>query len=101
VLARLRARLLACDPYDLAVVALLLTLVVLVLATYDDYAISNDEAVQQHYGELIIAYYRSGFTDRALFHYENLYLYGGLFDVLAVLVERALPFVEPYVIRHI
>jgi Dolichyl-phosphate-mannose-protein mannosyltransferase len=99
--ARLRARFTACDPYDLAVALLLVGLVVLAFATYDDYAISNDEAVQQHYGELIVAYYRSGFTDRALFHYENLYLYGGLFDVLAVLVERALPFVDPYVIRHV
>jgi hypothetical protein len=83
------------------VAALLVALVVLVLATYNDYAISNDEAVQQHYGELIVTYYRSGFTDEALFHYENLYLYGGLFDVLAVLVERALPFFDPYAIRHV
>ena len=55
--------------------------VLLAFLTYDAYAISNDEQVQQHYGELIVAYYRSGFADQSLFHYENLYLYGGLFDV--------------------
>ena len=99
--ARLGARLSACDPYDLAVAALLVALVVLVFATYGDYAISNDEPVQQRYGELIVAYYRSGFTDRSLFQYENLYLYGGLFDVLAVLAERVTPFIDAYDVRHI
>ena len=60
-------------------------LIALAFLTYQSYAVSNDEPVQQHYGELIISYYRSGFTDRSLFHFENLYLYGGLFDVLAKL----------------
>ena len=100
-LARLRSRIAACDTYDLATAALLAALVVLAFATYGAYAVSNDEPVQQHYGELIVAYYASGFTDQALFHFDNLYLYGGLFDVLAVLVERALPFFDPYAIRHI
>jgi hypothetical protein len=98
---RLRLRLLACDPYDLAAVVLLAGLVALVFATYDSYAISNDEPVQQHYGELILAYYWSGFVDQSLFHYENLYLYGGLFDALAVIAQHLLPFFEPYAIRHV
>jgi Dolichyl-phosphate-mannose-protein mannosyltransferase len=100
-LARLRARMAGCDAYDLAGAVLLAALVVLVFATYDSYAITNDEPLQQHYGELIVAYYASGFTDQALFHYENLYLYGGLFDVLAVLVQHMLPFFDPYDIRHV
>jgi hypothetical protein len=98
---RLRARLAAASPCDLAAAALLVLLVVLVLLTYDSYAVSNDEPVQQHYGELIIAYFRSGFTDTALFHYVNLYLYGGLFDVAATFAERALPVLHPYDVRHI
>jgi hypothetical protein len=98
---RLRARLAACDRYDLAVAALLIVLAALVFATYNSYAISNDEGVQQHYGELIVAYYSSGFTDQALFHYNNLYLYGGLFDVVADLCERLLPFLDAYTVRHI
>jgi hypothetical protein len=101
VAGRLRAWLGQRDRYDLAVAALLIVLVGLALATFDSYAISNDEGVQQHYGELIVAYYRSGFTDQSLFHYVDLYLYGGLFDIVAVLVERALPFFDPYTIRHV
>lgn len=97
----MRARLAACDRHDLAVAALLIVLAALAFATYDSYAISNDEEVQRHYGELIVSYYLSGFTDRALFHYANLYLYGGLFDVLAVLLERILPFLDPYTVRHL
>ncbi len=100
-LARMRSRLAACDRYDLAVAALLAVLVVLVFVTCDSYAISNDEGVQQHYGDLIVSYYLSGFTDQSLFHYENLYLYGGLFDIVAVAMQRLLPFFDPYAIRHI
>jgi Dolichyl-phosphate-mannose-protein mannosyltransferase len=87
--------------YDAAALSALALLVLIASATYGSYAISNDEPVQQHYGELIIAYYRSGFTDQALFHYQNLYLYGGLFDVLANLMQRLLPALDPYDVRHI
>ncbi|MGN6570465.1 MAG: glycosyltransferase family 39 protein [Pseudolabrys sp.] len=99
--ARLRARIAAASPYDIAVAALIAALVALVLLTYGAYAVSNDEPVQQHYGELIIDYFRSGFADTSVFHYVNLYLYGGLFDVVATLLERLLPFVDPYDLRHI
>ena len=99
--ARLRSRIAACDHYDLAGAALLVVLLALVLATYNSYAISNDEELQQRYGELIISYYASGFSDRQLFHYVNLYLYGGLFDIAAVLVERLLPMFDPYTVRHL
>ena len=71
-----------------------------VLLLYRDYAISNDEEVQHRYGEMILAYYASGFTDTQLFHFRNLYLYGGLFDIVAVLLGRVLPF-DVYVIRHV
>ncbi len=46
--------------------------------------LSNDEEVQHRYGELIVNYYASGFRDTALFNYVNLYLYGKIFDILAV-----------------
>src|SRR6185437_2094804 len=97
----LRTRLARYDRYDVAAVVLLAILLVLVLMTFDSYAISNDEEVQQHYGELMIAYYRSGFTDQSLFHYVNLYLYGGLFDIVAVLIQHIVTFIDPYNVRHI
>lgn len=99
--ARLRDRVAAADRYDLASMALFAMLLVLVFTTLHSYAITNDEDVQQRYGEMIVAYYTSGFKDRSLFHFVNLYLYGGLFDVVAVLTQRLLPMIEPYTIRHV
>lgn len=99
--ARLRERALAMSRYDLSVAALFALLLILVFTTLHSYAITNDEDVQQRYGEMIVAYYASGLKDRSLFHFVNLYLYGGLFDVAAVLTQRLLPMVEPYTIRHV
>ena len=86
--------------YDVAAMLLLGTLIALIIFTFGDYAISNDEEVQQHYGEMIIAYYASGFVDQALFHFRNLYLYGGLFDVVAIGLEKFLP-LDIYEVRHL
>jgi hypothetical protein len=88
------------DPYDLTFWLLMAGLLALVLATVKQYAVSNDEGLQHHYGELIVAYYRSGFTDKSVFGYDNLYLYGGLFDIIAVLLAKVLPF-NLYDIRHV
>jgi hypothetical protein len=86
--------------FDVAFALSFVVLLCLVGLTFKQYAISNDEGLQQHYGELIIAYYKSGFTDRSVFGFDNLYLYGGLFDIVAVLLQHLLPF-DPYDIRHV
>lgn len=86
--------------FDSAAILLLLGLAAIVLFTFGDYAISNDEEVQHRYGELIFSYYASGFTDQSVFHFRNLYLYGGLFDVAAVGLARILPF-DIVDIRHV
>jgi len=88
------------DHYDFAAALLFGALMILVALTFGDYAISNDEEVQQRYGEMIIAYYASGFVDHGLFHFRNLYLYGGLFDVIAVGLEKLLP-LDTYAVRHL
>jgi Dolichyl-phosphate-mannose-protein mannosyltransferase len=88
------------DCYDLASALLFAALLLIVALTFRDYAISNDEEVQQRYGELIVRYYASGFADRSLFHFRDLYLYGGLFDLVAVGLERLIP-VDPYAVRHL
>src|SRR5450631_1127022 len=85
---------------DIATVVLLAALVAIALCTFRDYAISNDEGVQHRYGELIIAYYASGFRDLGVFSFQNLYLYGGLFDIAAVLLSHLVP-IDPYDLRHI
>jgi hypothetical protein len=88
------------DAHDIATFVLLATLVVIALCTFRDYAITNDEGVQHHYGELIIAYYATGFSDQSVFSFQNLYLYGGLFDVIAVAFSYLIP-IDPYDLRHI
>jgi hypothetical protein len=88
------------DPFDLAFVLLLGILLVLVGATFKQYAVSNDEGLQHHYGELIVTYYKSAFADKSVFNFDNLYLYGGLFDIIAVLLAHILPF-DLYDIRHV
>jgi len=85
---------------DIATLVLIAALVVVAFCTFKDYAISNDEAVQHRYGELIIAYYTSGFADQSLFKFQNLYLYGGLFDIVAVILGHLIP-IDPYDLRHI
>ncbi len=63
-------------------------LLIFVALTFKLHGISNDEIVQHTYGQLLLKYYVSGFADQAAFHYRNLYLYGGLFDLIAASLER-------------
>jgi hypothetical protein len=98
--ARLARGLYRIDHYDLAAALLFATLLVLIGLTFGDYAISNDEEVQQRYGELIVGYYASGFIDQGVFHFRDLYLYGGLFDIAAIGLEKLVP-LDTYAVRHI
>src|SRR5674476_527499 len=88
------------NAYDIATTVLIAALAVIALCTFKDYAISNDEGVQHHYGELIISYYTSGFRALGVFSFQNLYLYGGLFDITAVALSHLIP-INPYDLRHI
>ena len=97
---QIKARIERADRYDAVAAALFTALIVLVAFTFRDYGISNDEEVQQRYAELIVAYYRSGLVDQSVFHFRNLYLYGGLFDLAALGLQGVLP-LEPYAVRHL
>lgn len=87
------------DPLDVAAAAVIVVLCVIAAATLREYAISNDEELQHQYSEMILAYYASGFTDRTLFGFRNLYLYGGLFDILAIGLGKLVP-ADIYLVRH-
>lgn len=63
-----------------------------VLLSHADHGISNDEEVQHVYGRLLFDFYLSGLTDLRAFAYKNLYLYGGLFDLIAASLERLFGF---------
>lgn len=69
--------------------ALLLSLAIWCLVTFRQHGISNDEYVQHTYGQLLLQWYQSGFTNTAAFHFRNLYLYGGLFDLIAAALETS------------
>ncbi|MGE0012548.1 MAG: hypothetical protein AB7S62_09970 [Azoarcus sp.] len=81
--------------------ALLVLVGVFIVLTFNQYGISNDEEVQHVYGRLLLAFYGSGFTDHAAFEYKNLYLYGGLFDLIAAGLERLLPSINVWDLRHL
>jgi hypothetical protein len=87
------------NPIDLLAVLVLITMVVLVWMTFEHYGISWDEDVQNTYGKKLLSFYLTGFTDRSAFEFDNLYLYGGSFDLLAAVVNQFSPFGE-FETRH-
>ncbi len=86
-LARPSARL--CDA---TAVAFLLGVGVVAMLTFRAYGLGWDDYTHSEYGELLLAYYRSGFTDRRALSFVNLYMYGGGFDLLCALAAKLLPF---------
>jgi 4-amino-4-deoxy-L-arabinose transferase-like glycosyltransferase len=78
--------------YDRAAVAVLLVLGVCAALTFRDYGLGWDDFTHSEYGELLLAFYRSGFTDRRAMSFVNLYMYGGGFDLLSALAAKVLPF---------
>ena len=65
---------------------------VVALATFRDYGLSWDDYAHSEYGDLLVAFYASGFADQRALSWINLYRYGGGFDLLAALAAKALPF---------
>lgn len=77
--------------YDRAALAVLLVVSIFAAFTFQDYGLGWDDYTHSEYGELLLAYYSSGFTDRRALTFVNLYMYGGGFDLLAALVHKVLP----------
>jgi hypothetical protein len=67
-----------------------------------DAGVSWDEPLQFAYGDEVLAWFRSGFTDARALSFFNLYLYGGLFDLPAqwLVSTRSIP-LGPYELRHV
>jgi hypothetical protein len=75
----------------LAWVVLALLAIVAAL-TFRDYGLGWDDFTHAQYGELLLAFYGSGFRDSRALSFVNLYLYGGGFDMAAALLAKLLPF---------
>ncbi len=78
--------------FDRLAVAVLGIVAVMALLTFRDYGLSWDDYAHSEYGDLLVAFYGSGFTDQRALSWINLYKYGGGFDLLAALAAKVLPF---------
>jgi dolichyl-phosphate-mannose-protein mannosyltransferase len=78
-----------CDRVALALIAVAALVAV---ATFRDYGLGWDDYTHAEYGDLLVAFYASGFADKRALSFVNLYMYGGGFDLLAALVAKVLPF---------
>jgi len=78
--------------FDRLAVAVLAIASVIALLTFRDYGLSWDDYTHSEYGDLLIKFYASGFSDRRALSWVNLYYYGGGFDLLAALLAKISPF---------
>src|SRR5712691_1758888 len=77
---------------DRAAVAVLVIVAAIAALTFRDYGLGWDDYTHAQYGDLLLAFYGSGFADRRALSFVNLYMYGGGFDMLATLAAKFLPF---------
>jgi len=86
-----------CDR--LAVMLLMVTAIIAIL-TFTSYGVTWDEDVHNWYGNLVLDYYLSFFTDQRSLNFQNLYNYGALFDTFAAALNRVSP-IGVYETRHL
>ena len=80
---------LICDGAAWLMIA---TLAIIAYLTFADYGLGWDDYAHSQYGQLLLDYYASGFSDRRALSFVNLYMYGGGFDMLAALIAKVLPY---------
>jgi hypothetical protein len=72
-------------------VLVLFIVAALAALTFRDYGLGWDDYTHAQYGELLLAFYGSGFTDQRAMSFVNLEMYGGGFDMAAALLAKILP----------
>lgn len=82
-------RWLTCDNAALLALGLF---AVVALLTFRDYGLGWDDYTHSEYGDLLLALFGSGFSDRRALSFVNLYMYGGGYDMVAALAAKYLPF---------
>jgi hypothetical protein len=78
--------------FDRLAIGTLALIAVIAAFTFRDYGLGWDDYTHSQYGDLLLAFYASGFTDTRALSFVNLYLYGGGFDMAAALLAKVLPF---------
>ncbi|HYE52720.1 MAG TPA: glycosyltransferase family 39 protein [Azospirillaceae bacterium] len=64
----------------------------LMLAGFRDHGITWDEPLHVEYGERALDWYLSLGADRSVLEFQNLYLYGALYDTMAAAISLLSPF---------
>src|SRR4051812_3464492 len=78
--------------HDVIAVALLVVCAASAFAVFAAYGLGWDDYAHAEYGDLLLAFYASGFADKRALSFVNLYMYGGGFDLASALVAKYLPF---------
>ena len=68
--------------------------------TFRDYGVTWDEDVHNWYGNFVLDYYLSFFGDKTALHWQDLYNYGAVFDMVAAALNRVSP-IGVYETRHL
>lgn len=77
---------------DCLALAVLGAVTIIALLTFRDYGLGWDDYTHSEYGDLLLHFYQSGFSDRRALSFVNLYAYGGGFDLTAALLAKIFPF---------
>src|SRR5215208_5521231 len=77
---------------DRLAIGTLIVAAAIVVLTFGDYGLGWDDYTHAEYGDLLVAFFASGFRDQRAFSWVNLYMYGGGFDLIAALLGKMLPF---------
>jgi hypothetical protein len=86
--------------WDRLSLSLVLLTVVIALFTFRDYGVTWDEDVHNWYGNFVLEYYLSFFTDTTALHWQDLINYGAAFDTVAAALNRVSP-IGVYETRHL
>jgi hypothetical protein len=78
--------------FDALAIAVLVVTGAIAAATFRDYGLGWDDYTHSQYGDLLVSLYSSGFADKRVFSFVNLYMYGGGFDLIAALAAKISPF---------
>jgi len=78
--------------FDMAAIAVLAAVAAIALLTFRDYGLGWDDYTHAQFGQMLLDFYGSGFSDKRAHSFVNLYMYGGGFDMFAALLAKVLPF---------
>jgi tetratricopeptide (TPR) repeat protein len=85
--------------FRIATLVSLAIMCVVMLWVSKDFGITGDEYTQNTYGQKVFDYYASFGKDKSCLSYSNVYYYGGMFDMLCVVVNKVVH-LDEYNVRH-